>query len=126
MKKIIENGKDKGYSSRNVQRGIDSYLDILREQHCLTDENYLMLVGVAERLEEIMSDEMTAEEAFVEVFAELEDDLEITRKGSIKNHRNTDNYDDEPILGNCNTTTNDRCNVEVTKDCGSNRRSSKC
>ena len=73
MNKIIENGKDKGYSVSNIQKGLYDYLRILMEQDCLSENNHIILTAITDRLDEVIDDKKALSDLLIELYSELED-----------------------------------------------------
>ena len=73
MKEIIKNAKIKKYNVKNVRKAISNYISILESQECLKASGIIILNGINKRLENILSGDITIEEAFVESYGAYEE-----------------------------------------------------
>jgi hypothetical protein len=68
MKKIIRNGVEKRYSITNIKKGVKDYLNVLKEQNSLTEDELILLTCIAQRTEEIIGNRVGADELFSRIF----------------------------------------------------------
>ena len=58
MRKIIDNGIEKKYSTKNIKKGVNDYINVLKEQECLNKDDYLLLASVANRIDDLIGDKV--------------------------------------------------------------------
>ena len=76
MKKIIDNAKDNNYKVDNVKKSLYQFLNILKEQNCLSLMDYEILLSVTNELNDIMNDEKDINQVFIEILCDKFKDLE--------------------------------------------------
>ena len=72
MRKIINNGIEKKYSTKNIKKGVNDYINVLKEQECLNKDDYLLLASVANRIDDLIGDKVRVDVFLTSFFGELD------------------------------------------------------